>query len=191
MEEIWKDIQGYEGLYQVSNLGRIKRLSYYTDNLLTNGKSFHKERIKKQSYDKDGYLYCTIWDKDKSKLIRSHRAVCTAFIPNELNKSCVNHKNGIKHDNRLENLEWATNSENDLHAYKTGLRTVNKTALGKTGYKSSTGKIVLQFDKQGNFIKEYGSGRQAEKELNIRNVCAVCRGEKKSSGNYIWKYKHD
>lgn len=191
MEEIWKDIQGYEGLYQVSNLGRIKRLCYHTDNLLLGVKSFYKERIKKLSSDKDGYLWCTLWSKEKSKLLRVHRAVCTAFIPNHENKPCVNHKNGIKNDNRLENLEWVTRSENDLHAYRTGLRTVNKTALGKTGYESSTGKVVMQYDKNKNFIREFGSIRQAEQILKIKHISSVCRGKRKYSGGFIWRYKND
>ena len=106
MEEIWKDIEGYEGLYQVSNLGRIKRLK---------GVGCRKERVLKSSPVK-GYSSVALWSYCKFKAISIHRAVALAFIPNPDNKEEVNHIDGIKTNNRVDNLEWNTRKENIKHA---------------------------------------------------------------------------
>jgi hypothetical protein len=112
MEEIWKDIEGYEGLYQVSNLGRVKSLK----------KKYSKEdRIRKLRLDKDGYLVVSLWKYGKPKTMKVHRLIAISFIENIENKSFVNHLDGIKNNNSIENLEWVTASENTKHAHYTGL----------------------------------------------------------------------
>lgn len=119
MTEIWKDIVGYEGLYQVSNLGRLKRIS----RVRSDGKLL-KELIKKNTPRKgDGYLQISLGTRSHTQKSRYlHQIVATAFIPNPENKRFVNHKNGIKADNRVENLEWCTYQENMDHAVETGLQ---------------------------------------------------------------------
>lgn len=119
MGEEWRDIVGYEGYYQVSNKGRVKSLDRYIDRGA--GQTLLKGIIRKPTPDKDGYIRISLWGK-KRGMGRVHRLVAHAFISNPKNKPQINHKNGIKDDNRIENLEWATLSENRQHAYDTGLQ---------------------------------------------------------------------
>lgn len=134
--EIWKDIVGYESLYQVSNLGRVKR--FYAN---------RPSIIKKGTKDKDGYLRLCLSKNNNRMYFYIHRLVVKSFMLNTQNKPCVNHKNGIKDDNRLENLEWCTYSENIRHADTTGLRVFTKGKsnhmFGKVNGLHHNSKIVL------------------------------------------------
>lgn len=120
--EIWKEITGYEGYYQVSNLGRVMGKtrnvpSYNQYELFT---KLINGQILKQSRTSAGYYMVTL-NRNKRKIFLVHRLVAHAFLPNKDNKQTINHINGIKTDNRVENLEWATYSENRNHAYQIGL----------------------------------------------------------------------
>ena len=112
--EIWKDIKGHEGVYQVSNLGRIKQLKKMTYNQWGKGYIL-KERIMSSTLSKKGYLKIGLRKDGKRITLYVHRIVITAFIPNPENKITVNHKDGIKTNNNLDNLEWNTHSENNFH----------------------------------------------------------------------------
>ena len=132
MEEIWKDIQGYEGEYQVSNLGRIKSLP--RKRVTPTGWPYlSKGKILTPKLRKDGYLEISLRTKGKGKSYFIHRLVAQAFIPNPYNKPQVNHLNGKKSDNRIENLECATRKENMQHAFKTGLIDSSKISKSRTG----------------------------------------------------------
>lgn len=131
MEEIWKDVENYEGYYQVSNSGRVRSLSRMLDYRKSiHGDWFHQRihrgQLLRPVTRKDGYMRLFLRKKRKMKSKYVHRLVAEAFIPNPENKPQINHKNGIKADCKVGNLEWATSFENNLHALKTGLRMSTK-----------------------------------------------------------------
>ena len=126
MEEIWKDIKGYEGLYQVSNLGRVKSLERVVD--YGHMKCVRKGRIVKQFNTKD-YNNVKLHKDGIRTIYLAHRLVATAFIPNPDNLPVVNHKDGDKTNNCVDNLEWCTASDNVKHAIQTGLLPIDLLRL--------------------------------------------------------------
>ena len=167
MDEIWRDIEGYEGLYQISNKGRVKRLYKAS------------ERILKPGWMTGGYLFVVLCKNGNQSNQRIHRLVAKAFLPNPENKPQVNHRDENKKNNRVENLEWATAKEN------LNFGTRNERA----GY--SLSRPILQYSKSGEFIIEWPGAHEVERVLGINNanIIACCKGKLKSSGGFIWKYK--
>lgn len=183
MKEIWKDIDGYEGLYQVSNLGRVKRLKF------TNGKvSFAKETILKQSLNTRGYSIVSLSKNDIKSTKTVHRLVALSFLENQKNYKEVNHIDGNKQNNCVENLEWCDRNYNIQHAFK------NKLNLGsmknRLGSQNPSSITVYQYSLDGKFISSFGSVREAERITGIRcsDITMCCRGKTKKSHGYIWKY---
>ena len=163
MDEIWRDIKGYEGLYQVSNKGRVKSLKY------------GKERILRPRDNGDGYLNVVLYKNTASQSRCIHRLVAEVFIPNTQNKPQINHKDECKTNNTVENLEWATAKENSNYG------TRNERVSRK----------ILQYSKSGEFIKEWQGALEVERELNINhsNIAACCKCKRNFAGGFIWRYK--
>ena len=146
MSEIWKDVVGYEGLYKISNLGCVKSLGC--------AKNKKKGCIRKERITDFGYSAYALSNNKKIKWHFTHRLVASAFITNDdvVNKTQVNHKDGNKLNNNVDNLEWCTPSENRKHAFRHNLIL-------------PTRKKVVQLDINGNHIREFGSVKEAKKIL--------------------------
>ena len=166
--EEWRDIKGYESLYQVSDFGRVKSLKGY----------HRKEHILKARNNLYGYLTVGLSKKNKSKRYKIHRLVAETFIPNLDNLPQVNHKDGNKLNNNVDNLEWCNRSYNMKHAYNNNLLKC---------------RPVNQYDMNGNFIKKWKGSEYAMIELGIWNVNIVncCRGKRKTAGGFVWSYANE
>lgn len=188
MKEEWRKVVEWEEYYEVSNKGRIKSLARIRNSIM--GQIPMKEKIRKLYHHPHGYMYVSLCKNNKSKYYKVHRLVAKAFIPNPENKRTVNHKNGIKNDNRVENLEWATHSENAIHAFKTKLRFPTYAMKGKTGKDNVNSKSVTQYDKQMNPIAEYGSIHEASRMsgATATEICEACRNEILTAKGFVWRY---
>jgi len=177
MEEQWKDIFGYEELYQVSNYGRVRSLP-------RNG-TVNEIKILKLQKDIDGYLRVFLYKNRKAKPHKVHRLVAYAFIPNDnIFKTEINHLNEDKIDNRVENLEWCTRKENANY----GTRTERSTKANMNHPKKS--KQVNQYSLDGNFIRSFPSTKEIERQLGFfqESISACCLGKIKTSHGFLWKY---
>ena len=165
--ENWKEIDGYEGLYEVSDQGRVKSLKY------------GKERILKPQKDKYGYLQVGLWKDGHKKLQFVHRLVAESFIQNQLGLETVNHKDEVKTNNAATNLEWM--SKRDNLNYGTHNKRVSE-ALSK--------QVQMLDKKTGELLDKFPSTNEAERVTGIyhSSISKCCKGKLKSAGGYIWRY---
>lgn len=159
MSELWKDIKGLENQYQISSYGRVIRISKYGLKSFSLG-----------SKDAHGYITVTI----KGKIFKIHRLVAEAFLPNPENKKTVNHKNGCKTHNHISNLEWATQSENNKHAFDNGLKKPTDTSGSKNPNYKNGSNIRGQFNK---VCENCGNEFIAKMERN-RFCSKTCKNKK-------------
>lgn len=188
-EEIWKDIPGYEGLYMVSNHGRVKCLERTVNCGL--GARVVPEKIKVNSVDSQGYEYVWLWNKT-GRTQRVHRLVCLAFIPNSDDKPCIDHINGNRRDNRVENLRWCTHRENSNFDIAHERMSKNAPWRGKYGSSVPWSRGVIQYGLDGRLICDYDAIITASRVTGVKHglISACCRGAQKTAGGYIWKYKN-
>jgi hypothetical protein len=181
--EVWRDINmdKYRDFYEVSNLGRVrsKSLTYVTE-----GGSTYKRKSKllKNVLQLSGYVTVYLTTNNKGTYVVLHRILALTFIPNEdESKNIINHKNGIKHDNSLDNLEWCNNKENCEHAYKMGLAKKGKFHYlsKKIGMFTMNGELLETFDCLPQIREKYG--------YNIKNIHSVIKGKRNKANNFIWK----
>lgn len=171
-KEIWLPVKGYEGLYEVSSLGRVRSI--------VNDKS-RKTKVLSPGDNGIGYLQVGLFKNGKRKHFKVHRLVAQAFLPNWFEEPEVNHRDENKHNNHIDNLEWCEHKYNCNH----GTRNERIITNGKLS------KPVLQYTKSGEFVKEWNSTNETIRSgYKQANVCACCNGKLKSYKGYIWKYKN-
>ena len=200
--EIWKDVLGFEGLYAVSNMGRVKSLPRQVNAMIGYGdlkrilavKKITNELILSSPTNNSGYPCVGLRKDGKTHPKRVHRLVAIAFIPNPENKPQVNHKKGIKTDNRASELEWATAAENNRHAYiellKQGSWKGTSENWNDINGKHSACKKIIQKDLNGYLIKEWDSLKEASDSLNIKYLSKALR-KNKDAGGFLWEYKEE
>ena len=182
MKEEWKDIRGYEGRYQISNLGNVKSLNYANTG---------RQKLLHPSSHHLGYLIVRLVRPEnirpENKMV--HTLVASAFIPNSSNKPCVNHIDGNKQNNVVTNLEWVTHKENMEHAITTGLRNphFNNKPLGDN---NPSRKPILQFTKNGDFVKRWECISEASRYMKCTpaQITNNAKGRNKTCHGFVWRY---
>lgn len=181
MMEIWKELPFYNGIYLVSNTGKIKSVNQIVS-CKSGATRAHKGKELKQFKNERGYLCVTLTFGKHSKIKKVHRLVAETFISNPENKPQVNHIDCDKTNNNVSNLEWCTNSENMLHAYKYGLRVGFHIPKSEEVRKKRIYCIEL--------AKTFDSIKQAAEELGLysSNICLCCKNNTRKTGNYHFRY---
>ena len=177
MSEEWRDVVGYEGLYQVSSEGRVKSLERKLPHW-RGGEQIKKERILKPGADRGGYLRVCLYAGGKQKMFAVHRLVCQAFHDNPDNKPEVNHVNEDKTDNRACNLEWSTRRENNNHGTR------------NTRAAKALSKPVGQYTRDGELVKIWPSTMEVQRQTGFSqgHICKAANGKCKQAYGFRWKY---
>lgn len=179
MNEIWKDIKGYEGLYQVSNTGKVKSLERLVPAKIKGTFQKIKEKIRKTTLTTAGYEYVVLANNGKNKTLLVHRLVAETFIDNPENKKCINHKDENKSNNSVDNLEWCdyeyNNTYKDIHLR----RNIEKIA-----------RKVIQYDLDMHEIKRWDKIIDAANTYNAApaNIIKCCKGERTHCCGFKWRY---
>lgn len=184
MDEIWKDVDGYEGIYQVSNMGRVRSLDRVFETPHPRNPAYIQRRRKKgiilsQRKCKSGYLIVDLKCEGIREARMVHRIVAKAFLPNTNNYECVNHKDENKLNNNASNLEWCTPK------YNANYGTAAKR-MGKAHWKA-----ILKLNRNGDVLCAYDSILEASKDTSItsQRIVGVLKGNRPTAGGYKWKYK--
>ena len=171
--EHWKAIAGYEGLYEVSDQGRVKSLKYGKEKILRTGKNQHS------------YLLVVLYKDGYRKTFKVHRLVAESFIPNPNKLETVNHKDEVKSNNTVSNLEWMSQKDNNNYG------TRNKRMAESHINHPALSKQVQMFDKSsGELLATFPSQSEASRVTGIyrSHICSCCNGERKTAGGYVWRF---
>lgn len=187
--EEWKDIKGYEGLYQVSSFGRVKSLNYHKTGA---------EKLLKQGFDKDGYKQLTLYKNRHKKNCKVHRLVAEAFIDNPNNYPIINHRNEFKFDNSVYNLEWCDEKYNSNYGSRNIRLSKSKQGaifsdIQKQRISIAKKISVYQLSMNNEIIRKWDGIVDASRELNIGDghISGCCKGKYKTAGGYKWRYVND
>ena len=206
-KEIWKDIQGYEGYYQVSSMGSVRSCDRTIIDSVGRSHSYNGQILTPMTVA-GGYLEVNLSKGDKRKPVHVHRLVAEAFIPNPDGLPAINHIDEDKKNNIVSNLEWCTYKYNANYG-TAKVRSIKKRSRNSQWYESVkkhtsklgkkygrvngriTSKPVLQYSVDGKLIKEWPSVREAKRKLGIDNssISRCCKGRQRTAGGYIWKFK--
>jgi hypothetical protein len=172
-DEVWKDIEGYVGLYQISSYGRVRSLD--REVMYEEKCKLRKGKVLTLQSDSYGYHVTNLNKEKKRKEHKVHRLLSQAFIPNPFNKPYINHIDGDKQNNNLNNLEWCTPKENMVHSAENNLNNRNKA--------------VEKYGTNGDLVKVYYSIREASRDSGVCNgsISKACKGKLETAGGYRWK----
>ena len=186
--EIWLDIPGYKNIYQASNYGRIKSLRHEV--LCSMGSRFVNERILRPYLDYHGYYRLELSFLGKRKKYFIHQLVALAFLPNPNNYKIINHKDGIKINNKPDNIEWCNYSYNEKYSYRVLGKKPNCPGKGKFGEHSSQSKPITQFTKSGIVVAHFVSLKSASDSIGAlyTSIAKAAEGKRKTFKGFIWKY---
>ena len=193
-QEIWKDIEGYEGKYQVSNCGRVKSLSRFVERK-GQPPTYLSERIISTHIHK-GYKIVHLYSNNKEKTFSVHRLVASAFIPNPNNFPHIDHINTIRIDNRVENLRWVNRSMNMMNEITHKKRSEywkEKTKKGKNVCVERKKRKVIALDENYNIVYKFNTITEAAKFINRNhsNICIACKDIRKTSKGFHWQYEEE
>lgn len=186
IKEEWRAVKSFEGIYEISNLGRLKSFKKYKDGYILSNKN-----------SKGGYLSVILISKEKIRHAKMHRLVAEAFIPNPKNYPVVNHKDGNKQNNRVDNLEWCTIQHNVKHALTHNPNMIKGMKKHNQYIKP---KEICQYSLEGDLMAIYPNAKLAQKVTGVcaRNILQVARKEeykpgmtRKQAGGYMWRFKND
>jgi len=183
--EVWKFIDGAKNAYMVSDLGNVKSLNMLIYNSGSGGTYIKKGKILKLCIAKNGYVVVNIFGKTNYV----HRLVCTAFIGNIGFKMTINHKDGNKQNNKINNLEIVSYSDNHIHAFKVLKR--KPTCSGRFGSNHNCSKPIIQKSLDGKIIGEFQNAREATrlKGFNYKKISACCTNNEKTHKGFMWEFK--
>lgn len=181
MTELWKDIKGYEGLYQVSNMGRVRSLNY---------QGHGETRVIVPKQNNRGRLWFDLWKNGKGKPMLAHRLVAIAFIPNPLDLPEINHIDENPKNNVVENLEWCTRAENINKWLSNHPKTRSEVKRYSGKYQKRSHLVVDQITKSGELVRRWANSNTVAKETGMSDwsISECCRGNRKTAYGYIWRY---